>query len=115
ARTGRACPAGPRAARRARDARCRRRHATWDRLASRPGPVRRFSVVRLLQLLQDAVDVLRVLESAIQMKMQLRTRAQMQLFRELRPQNARGTRESLHRLRLFLFGGNEASADVRVA
>src|SRR2546425_8550212 len=45
---------------------------------------------------------------------QLRARAQMQLLRELRPQKARGTRQSLERLRLFLIGAHDAHAHVGV-
>src|SRR6266568_6199378 len=100
-RTDPASPDVRRAVRRARDGRCRRRHGTWGRRVWPPGPAHRVSVVRLLQLLQDPIDVLRVLEPAVQVEMQLRARAQMQLLGELRPQKPRGARQALERRRLF--------------
>src|SRR6266550_4216477 len=89
---------------------------SWDvgpaGLATRTSPG--FSVVRLLQLLEDPVDVLRVLQPAVQMEMQLGAGPQMQLFRELRPQKPRGARQPFERLRLLFFSPHDADAHLRV-
>src|SRR6185503_155146 len=99
-RTDPASPDARCAFRPARGGPCPRCRATWGRPASRPAPARRCSVVGLLQLLQHAIDALRMLDPAVQMEVQLGTRAQGQLVRELRAQVARRARESLERLRL---------------
>src|SRR6266568_2892932 len=112
-RTDPAFPGGRRAARPACGARYRRHHETSGRPASRPARCHR-SVFRLLELLQDPIDALRVLDPTVETKMQLGTRPQMELARKLGAEIPGGTLQTLEGLRLLLFRPHHAHAHVRV-
>src|SRR5205807_4627956 len=83
-RTDRASPGDPPGLSRRPDARRRRRRATWvprGRPASRPEP-RRRSARALLEPAQQTVDLLGVLEPAVELEAELRRHAYRQLLGE---------------------------------